>query len=164
MCSSPWLFAACHVFHRLPVPRHPPCALSVRPLFFVCIALHTRSVSFNKLIKEFWFSIFASVFSFQGTWVIEDLHFFVRGIRRPSALLITDAVPVFLLTSASDSQFANLRFAYGSHPHVEPQTSLRSPFVCVPVFKLRLKPTCRLRRCRRRLILLSSWRIRDSNP
>ncbi len=28
MCSSPQLFAACHVFHRLSVPRHPPCALS----------------------------------------------------------------------------------------------------------------------------------------
>ena len=27
MCSSPKLFAAYHVFHRLPVPRHSPCAL-----------------------------------------------------------------------------------------------------------------------------------------
>ena len=27
MCSSPRLFAAYHVFHRLPVPGHPPCAL-----------------------------------------------------------------------------------------------------------------------------------------
>ena len=27
MCSSPRLFAAYHVFHRLSVPRHPPCAL-----------------------------------------------------------------------------------------------------------------------------------------
>ena len=25
--GSPWLFAAYHVFHRLLVPRHPPCAL-----------------------------------------------------------------------------------------------------------------------------------------
>ena len=32
--GSPWLFAACHVLHRLLVPRHPPNAL---------IALHTRS-------------------------------------------------------------------------------------------------------------------------
>ncbi len=28
ICSSPRLFAAYHVFHRLSVPRHPPCALS----------------------------------------------------------------------------------------------------------------------------------------
>ena len=27
ICSSPGLFAACHVFLRLLVPRHPPCAL-----------------------------------------------------------------------------------------------------------------------------------------
>ena len=27
ICSSPWLFAAYHVFLRLSVPRHPPCAL-----------------------------------------------------------------------------------------------------------------------------------------
>ena len=32
ICSSPKLFAAYHVFHRLLVPRHPPCALS-------CLAL-----------------------------------------------------------------------------------------------------------------------------
>src|SRR5215469_3492530 len=25
--GSPWLFAACHVLHRLLVPRHPPNAL-----------------------------------------------------------------------------------------------------------------------------------------
>ena len=34
MCSSPKLFAAYHVFHRLSVPRHPPCALL--RLTFVC--------------------------------------------------------------------------------------------------------------------------------
>ena len=37
ICSSPKLFAAYHVFHRLLVPRHPPCALLrltfPRPLF-----------------------------------------------------------------------------------------------------------------------------------
>ena len=27
ICISPQLFAAYHVFHRLLVPRHPPCAL-----------------------------------------------------------------------------------------------------------------------------------------
>ena len=28
MCGSPKLIAACHVLHRLSLPRHPPCALS----------------------------------------------------------------------------------------------------------------------------------------
>ena len=27
ICSSPWLFAACRVLHRLLMPRHSPCAL-----------------------------------------------------------------------------------------------------------------------------------------
>ena len=31
ICSSPQLFAAYHVFLRLLVPRHPPCALSCLP-------------------------------------------------------------------------------------------------------------------------------------
>src|SRR3954463_1752423 len=28
ICGSPRLIAACHVLHRLLLPRHPPCALS----------------------------------------------------------------------------------------------------------------------------------------
>ena len=37
ICSSPQLFAAYHVFHRLSVPRHPPCALIsliIKAIFF----------------------------------------------------------------------------------------------------------------------------------
>ena len=40
ICSSPKLFAAYHVFHRLLVPRHPPCALLRLTMFSGCIALH----------------------------------------------------------------------------------------------------------------------------
>ena len=54
ICNSPWLFAAYHVFHRLLVPRHPPCALlrltsthashrfysDLRPFVFTYIALY----------------------------------------------------------------------------------------------------------------------------
>ena len=40
ICISPQLFAAYHVFLRLLVPRHPPCALScltlLRALLFLC--------------------------------------------------------------------------------------------------------------------------------
>ena len=52
ICSSPKLFAAYHVFHRLLVPRHPPCALSsltssisAAGTAFIrrCIALHPWS-------------------------------------------------------------------------------------------------------------------------
>ena len=36
ICHSPQLFAAYHVFHRLSVPRHPPCALL--RLIFISLA------------------------------------------------------------------------------------------------------------------------------
>ena len=39
ICSSPKLFAAYHVFHRLLVPRHPPCAL-------LRLTLHMYSVTY----------------------------------------------------------------------------------------------------------------------
>ena len=39
ICPSPKLIAAYHVFHRLLVPRHPPCALSSLTNFF-----HSHSV------------------------------------------------------------------------------------------------------------------------
>ena len=38
ICSSPQLFAACHVFLRLSVPRHPPCALFSLTSSFPCLA------------------------------------------------------------------------------------------------------------------------------
>ena len=44
MCSSPQLFAAYRVFHRLSVPRHPPCALLCLTWFgTACIALHAQA-------------------------------------------------------------------------------------------------------------------------
>ena len=42
ICSSPKLIAACHVLHRLLMPRHSPCAL--------------YSLTF-EMISHFWFSI-----------------------------------------------------------------------------------------------------------
>ena len=65
ICSSPKLFAAYHVFHRLLVPRHPPCALcsltrclsprerlrtkvhSVAPLVFFVYLILSVYVSFD---------------------------------------------------------------------------------------------------------------------
>ena len=48
MCSSPKLFAAYHVFRRLSVPRHPPCALSCLSLshdsLYGFVMIHLPSV------------------------------------------------------------------------------------------------------------------------
>ena len=51
ICTSPWLFAAYHVFHRLSVPRHPPCALL--RLTFICIALHTQALYLRYFVLFF---------------------------------------------------------------------------------------------------------------
>ena len=52
ICSSPQLFAACHVLLRLPVPRHPPCAL-LRLTFLVnslCESASSLLVSRFKIV------------------------------------------------------------------------------------------------------------------
>ena len=81
ICSSPKLIAAYHVFHRLPVPRHSPCAL-VRltfQTFFKNIWYPLDSLSPTKIMLPFLLKlqyflkeltiIFVSqlLFSFQGT-------------------------------------------------------------------------------------------------
>ena len=43
ICSSPKLFAACHVLHRLLMPRHSPCALI--------------SLTLKMVLTIFWFSL-----------------------------------------------------------------------------------------------------------
>ena len=47
-CNSPQLFAAYRVLLRLPMPRHPPCALI--------------SLTFNTLFVYFWFGLCLSHF------------------------------------------------------------------------------------------------------
>ena len=47
ICSSPKLFAAYHVFHRLLVPRHPPCALYCLTILDCSqVRLHSVAISF----------------------------------------------------------------------------------------------------------------------
>ena len=53
ICHSPKLFAAYHVFHRLLVPRHPPCALFCLTSFTVSIALETGSLRLKRVSNCF---------------------------------------------------------------------------------------------------------------
>ena len=57
-CGSPRLIAACHVLHRLLLPRHPPCALSSLTTKFT---QHTRITPVEpcKLIKS-CFAVFVT--------------------------------------------------------------------------------------------------------
>ena len=73
ICASPKLIAACHVLHRLLMPRHSPCALISLTYFLVNkkvgkenfirlpmpglrIPFTLRSVCSQELEKLFWFS------------------------------------------------------------------------------------------------------------
>ena len=89
ICSSPKLFAAYHVFHRLLVPRHPPYALisitnwqetrvvshrhmySVtcvgNSLFFYNVVNITSDVLLNFIQLSYFHKIFLFVCNFQGT-------------------------------------------------------------------------------------------------
>ena len=48
--NSPKLFAACHVFHRLSMPRHPPYALS--SLLFYTVKLPTEQNPVGKILSK----------------------------------------------------------------------------------------------------------------
>ena len=75
ICRSPELFAAYHVFHRLKVPRHPPCALSSLTRLLVLFKLFSdlsvwgwSSTSvLNPTLWIFHRCLYYAVFSFQGT-------------------------------------------------------------------------------------------------
>ena len=51
ICSSPKLIAAYHVFHRLPVPRHSPCALFSLTVFSIDSPFANKI--FYRLVKLF---------------------------------------------------------------------------------------------------------------
>ena len=51
VCKSPRLIAAYHVFHRLPVPRHSPCALFSLTVFSIDSPFANKI--FYRLVKLF---------------------------------------------------------------------------------------------------------------
>ena len=53
ICSSPKLFAACHVLHRLLMPRHSPCALI--SLTWLQKKLHSTSSTLRRTSVPFRF-------------------------------------------------------------------------------------------------------------
>ena len=54
VCASPRLIAACHVLRRLPVPRHPPCALNIfLPRTFLASAVHENVIP-SLLVVPSW--------------------------------------------------------------------------------------------------------------
>ena len=66
ICLSPQLFAAYHVFHRLLVPRHPPCALHN----LTCYAGISPDLSI----------IWILFLSFSQRYELDKAHFFRNGL------------------------------------------------------------------------------------
>ena len=109
ICSSPKLIAAYHVFHRLPVPRHSPCAL-VRltfQTFFWNIWYPLDSLLPTKIIVTLPFEIviflkkeltiiFVSqlLFSFQGTSLKVLSSFCSSGPSKSNNIYSTRLLPV----------------------------------------------------------------------
>ena len=71
ICSSPRLFAAYHVFHRLLVPRHPPCALI--GLTFLCRPM-VLVASFSNKYKSLHSRLLLKI-TFLGCLVIKQFLF-----------------------------------------------------------------------------------------
>ena len=61
ICSSPQLFAAYRVFHRLLVPRHPPCALFCLTFRFHSVGNSGSCVFSNAVV---WFTTFFVLLNF----------------------------------------------------------------------------------------------------
>ena len=59
ICSSPQLFAAYHVFLRLLVPRHPPCALSCLTSYLAVFhSVEIQGLAFLKTRLVNFFTVF----------------------------------------------------------------------------------------------------------
>ena len=80
ICSSPKLFAAYHVFHRLLVPRHPPCALSRLTIHKCCSVSSYGSLgSFLRVFSLLSSSTFVDVLGCLFPISCVDRNFFLSA-------------------------------------------------------------------------------------
>ena len=97
ICSSPRLFAACHVFRRLPVPRHPPRALSCLTLTLLhSVAVRLTSFHCFYRIALSPFSCFVACFSVPVIQILTSLLLWFS-----TAFLITSMVMYITMGSHS---------------------------------------------------------------
>ena len=97
MCRSPKLIAACHVLHRLLMPRHSPCALIsltyvVRTIFaFLCCCKHQQYIRFvcSSSSKQ----IYGSVWSVYRRSSINSGSLNYAGFRRILTLVSIVVLP-----------------------------------------------------------------------
>ena len=113
ICSSPKLFAAYHVFHRLLVPRHPPYALSsitnlLRPR--VWTPLHISSVICvgNSLLFLFVFSNQFSFLLLQASMITSDVLIFFLSFRFLYAIFKVHSFLTVLSVIRNQNLFSSL--------------------------------------------------------
>ena len=88
ICSSPRLFAACRVLHRLLMPRHSPCALfSLTMLFSAVLAIISNHAGFNRIFS------FAKLFFTLNNFKVFHFRFvcqslMISHLRLPSVALL----------------------------------------------------------------------------
>ena len=76
-CNSPQLFAAYHVLRRLPMPRHPPCALISLTFFWLRLigfAFSWSELCFSSLEVFYWNCSFATL-SLKSIWNYNLVNF-----------------------------------------------------------------------------------------
>src|SRR5665213_715416 len=96
--GSPWLFAACHVLHRLLVPRHPPNALLSLKTY---PQTQSPGITMHRNHPQWQVSVPSRQLS--ETNETKDQHLCPRAIRTRIILLsITGLAPVMRTTHASE--------------------------------------------------------------
>jgi hypothetical protein len=91
-CGSPRLIAACHVLHRLLLPRHPPCALSSLTIKFARHIPETNPVGAAQILCRHLAHRTSAVSSFKFTFRArgKDRHeLFETENRKPKLVTYT---------------------------------------------------------------------------
>ena len=52
VCTLPQLIAACHVLHRLLMPRHPPCALNIFIITMIYLEFKLLNNNCSFIIRD----------------------------------------------------------------------------------------------------------------
>ncbi len=130
MCSSPQLIAAYHVFLRLSVPRHPPCALSCFIWlsfiagtiydFLTHIALCAQMFFGSRFRLHLYLSISIKTYNnwylifYCALYSVFNVHL---ALSNPTDLTVTkEEILLFFLWSSLLNFFINLAAAYSPIP------------------------------------------------
>ena len=128
ICSSPQLIAAYHVFLRLPVPRHSPCAL-LRLTVLYRFPFRYSSRKSNPLILHLptkKFSVFEIAVSNYITFLASQLLFSFQGANLRRKFANISQVKCCTNSCLEPPFIDGLYFAFASYKPLHPAASGRS--------------------------------------